>query len=188
MTKFNDTIFISSDKNNKSRTNLTFNNIVRQRKSSRAKSFNFYLDIFQLKDELKQKSNIYTTYLGNRNEKNIIYGIILNNKNIFSRNVTIELNMTKDELKNYSIRLLADIFYIDGTRQKYIYNMTLIDIDKKSVNNNIGSKMALYIFIFVPITCVVVVIAVMIYIKKKNKENDINEDIESDSLLPKDNN
>ena len=188
LTKFNDTIFISSDKNNKSRTNLTFNNIVRQRRSSRAKSFNFYLDIFQLKDELKQKSNIYTTYLGNRNEKNIIYGIILNNKNIFSRNVTIELNMTKDELKNYSIRLLADIFYIDGTRQKYIYNMTLIDIDKKSVNNNIGSKMALYIFIFVPITCVVVVIAVMIYIKKKNKENDINEDIESDSLLPKDNN
>ena len=187
-TKFNDTIFISSDSNNKSRTNLTFNNIVRQRRSSRAKSFNYYLDIFQPKDELKQKSNIYTTYIGNRDEKNIIYGNILNNKNIFSRNVTIELNMTKDELKSYYIRLLADIFYSDGTRQKYIYNMTLIDIDKKSAISNIGTKMAIYIFIFVPITSIAVVIAVMIYIKKKNKENDINDDIENDSLLPKDNN
>ena len=166
---------------------MTFNNIVRQRRSSRAKSFNYYLDIFQPKDELKQKSNVYTIYIGNHNEKNIIYSTILNNNNIFSRNVTIELNMTKVELENYYIRLLADIFYTDGTRQKYIYNMTLIDIDNKNANSNLGSKIALYIFIFVPITCVAVVIAVMIYIKKKNKENDINADIENDSLLPKDN-
>ena len=97
--------------------------------------------------------------------------------------------MTKSELQNYYIRLLADLFYMDGTRKKYLYNMTLIDIDKKIVNSNAGSKMALYIFIFVPITCVVVVVAVLIYIKKKNKENDINNDIEieSDSLIPQDN-
>ena len=93
--------------------------------------------------------------------------------------------MTKSELKNYAVRLLADIFYTDGTRQKYIYNMTLIDIDSK--NNNPGSKVALYLFIFVPIICVIVVVAVLIYLKKKNKEKDINDEVENDSLLPKDN-
>ena len=189
-TNFNDTILISANKENKSRTDLMFNNIIKFINSSRVKSFNYYFDIFQPKDELKQKSNIYTTFLGNRDEENIIYGTILNNRNIFSQNVSIKLNMTKSELQNYYIRLLADIFYMDGTRKKYLYNMTLIDIDKKIVNSNAGSKMALYIFIFVPITCVVVVVAVLIYIKKKNKENDINNDIEieSDSLIPQDNN
>ena len=185
-TKFNDTIFISSNKNNNTRTNLIFNSIMRYRRASRAKSSELYLDIIQIKDDIKNKSNVYTTYIGNHDEKNIIYSTKINTRNnFFSRNITFEINMTKSELKNYAVRLLADIFYTDGTRQKYIYNMTLIDIDSK--NNNPGSKVALYLFIFVPIICVIVVVAVLIYLKKKNKEKDINDEVENDSLLPKDN-
>lgn len=185
-TNFNNTIFISANKNNNTRTNLIFNSIMRYRRASRAKSSELYLDIIQIKDDIKNKSNVYTTYIGNHDEKNIIYSTKINTRNnFFSRNITFEINMTKSELKNYAVRLLADIFYTDGTRQKYIYNMTLIDIDSK--NNNPGSKVALYLFIFVPIICVIVVVAVLIYLKKKNKEKDIIDEVENDSLLPKDN-
>ena len=42
-------------------------------------------------------------------KKNIIFSTILNNNNFFSQNISIEINMTKNELKHHYIRVLADI-------------------------------------------------------------------------------
>ena len=88
--------------------------------------------------------------------------------------------------KKCYIRVLADMSNNDGTRQKYIYNMTLIDIDKKDdKDNNDGVNVAIYIFIFIPTVCIIVLVVVLIYVKKK-KNSDIKnpDDVESDSLLP----
>ena len=195
-TNFNDTLFISTKKDNKEKTNLIFNSILRYKRFFSIKSFNCYLDIFEPNNEIQNKSNIYSTYIGNHDEKNIIYSTILNdNRNFFSRNITIELNMTKEILKKYFIRLLVDLFNNDGTRQKYIYNMTLIDIDIPENSDNTDDKksnedsdMALYIIIFIPTLCVIMVIVVFIYVKNKSKEKEIDktDEVESGSLLPND--
>ena len=154
------------------------------------------MDIFEPNNEIKNASNIYSTYIGNHDEKNIIYSTILNdNRNFFSRNITIELNMTKEVLKKYFVRLLVDLFNNDGTRQKYIYNMTLIDIDIPENNDNNDNKkandesdMALYIIIFIPTLCVIMVIVIFIYVKNKSKEKEVEkaDEVESGSLLPND--
>ena len=186
-TSFNDTLFISTKKDDKKKTNLIFNNILRYRRGFRMKSFAYYIDVFEIKDEIKKESNIYSTYIGNHDEKNIKYSNILNNNiNFFQQNMTIEINMEKEELKKCYIRVLADMSNNDGTRQKYIYNMTLIDIDKKDdKDNNDGVNVAIYIFIFIPTVCIIVLVVVLIYVKKK-KNSDIKnpDDVESDSLLP----
>ena len=189
-TNFMDTLSISKNKQNNKKTNLIFNNILRYKRFFTVRSGSYYIDIFEIKDEIKEKSNIFSTYLGNHEEKNIIFSTVLNNINFFMQNLTIEIEMTKNELKNYYIRVLADIFNNDGTREKFIYNMTLVDIDKREEtnedDNNKNKVVSLIIFISIPLILLIVVVVVLIIVKRKKNEYNVKkpEDIESDSLLP----
>jgi hypothetical protein len=189
-TNFMDTLSISENKQNNKKTNLIFNNILRYKRFFTVRSGSYYIDIFEIKDEIKEKSNIFSTYLGNHEEKNIIFSTVLNNINFFMQNLTIEIEMTKNELKNYYIRVLADIFNNDGTREKFIYNMTLVDIDKREEtnedDNNKNKVVSLIIFISIPLILLIVVVVVLIIVKRKKNEYNVKkpEDIESDSLLP----
>ena len=188
-TNFVDTLSISENKQNNKKTNLIFNNILRYKRFFSVKSGSFFIDIFEIKDEIKEKSNIFSTYIGNHEEKNIKFSVVLNNANFFSQNLTTEINMTKNELKNYYIRVLADIFNNDGTREKFIYNMTLVDIDKKDEtngdDNNESNIVSLIVYITIPVVLIIVVVIVLFIVKIKKSKNIVKpEDVESDSLLP----
>lgn len=186
-TNFINTLSISENSQNKNKTNLIFNNILRYKRGFAVKNLIYYIDIFEVKEEIKQKTNIYSTYIGNHDEKNIKYSTILNNNRFFNSNLSLEINMTKEELKNCYIRVLADIFNNDGTRQKYIYNMTLVDIDKKEENKEVDTHsdiVSLVVFITIPTILIIVVVIVIVIFKKKKNKDPNPEDIESDSLMP----
>ena len=186
-TNFINSLSISENSQNKNKTNLIFNNILRYKRGFAVKNLIYYIDIFEVKEEIKQKTDIYSTYIGNHDEKNIKYSTILNNNRFFNSNLSLEINMTKEELKNCYIRVLADIFNNDGTRQKYIYSMTLVDIDKKEENKEVDTHsdiVSLVVFITIPTILIIVVVIVIVIFKKKKNKDPNPEDIESDSLIP----
>ena len=133
---FNDSLYISKNEKDKSKTNLKFNNIMVYKKSIgvNIKSLVYYIDIFKKNEDIKEINNIYSIYLGNHDDKNINkYTIIDNNSYDLSKEkVELTLDINKDNLKNndYIIRVLADIENNDNSKEKFVFNANLVDTDE----------------------------------------------------------
>ena len=130
---FNDTLFISQNKDNKYKSNLIFNNMMIYKKLTNAKNLVYYIDVFEKNEEIKESKNIYSIYLGNHDDDYIKESIFVNNvtddysKELFSEVIDIP----KEQLKeNYVIRVLADMINENDQRERFVYNAELVDIDE----------------------------------------------------------
>ena len=188
--RFNDTLFVETNKENHDYTNLIFNTMMRYKRFFTVKEIIYYIDIFEKKDQVQSLSNIYSIYNGNGVNKNAIKSFVLNNKNInfFSSNVTLNLDIKKNDLTNkkYLIRVLADIFNNDGTREKFVYNGNLEDIDKNNKNNEYtdGTTAIIVCSVYLGVVTFAVLLTTFICIIIKKKNYRISNGTNEDSLIP----
>ena len=130
----------------------------------------YYIDIFEKNNNIKDYNSIYTTYMGNDDEK-LVKKMIVNDIFLFNQEISVEMDYSKDNLKDkYFVRVLADIYNNDGTRDKFLYNSTLIDNDKKE-KVDINENLILYVILYMVIVCIVIMLIVFIFLKIHRKKN-----------------
>ena len=79
---------------------------------------------------------------------------------MFEQNLSITVDISKDDMKNnnkYIVRLLADLYYPDGSRDKFVYNSTLIDGDAPVDSD---SNLILFVVLYLVIVCAAIMGAV----------------------------
>ena len=143
-------------------------------------SVTYYVDIFKKKGDIKNNQNIFSTYIGNGNNQ-ATKSLIVNNVPMFNQNITVELDYSKDDLKeDYLVRILADIENRDGTREKFLFNSTLIDNEEKvDVNENL----VLYVILYIVLVCLIIMIIVVIFLKwHKKKEQKASTDLNASDM------
>ena len=179
---FNDSLLISKSINNKKKSNLTFNNMWRFKRFFTVKNITYYIDIFEKKDNIKDWNDVYTPYIGNNDEK-LIKKIIVTEVFMFNQEVSLEIDYSKDDMKKkYFVRVLADIYNNDGTRDKFLYNSTLIDNDEEK-KDDIDENLVLYSVLCMIIGCVVIMIIVFICLKiHKKKEQPVEPDLNTSNM------
>ena len=182
-TNFNDSLIIEKVKNKNKKTNLIFNNIWRFKPFFSVKNITYYIDIFEKNNEFKDYNSIFSTYIGNHNE-NMIKNIIVNNIFMFEQNISVEIDYSKDNLKNkYLVRVLADIDNNDGTRDKFLYNSTLIDNDEQK-KVDVNENLVLYVILYMVIVCLGIMIIVVILLKRHKKKIQLIEPDLNTSNMP----
>ena len=176
-TTFNDSVFIE---HKKEKSILSFNSIMRYKRFFTVLSVTYYVDIFKKKGDIKNNQNIFSTYIGNGNNQ-ATKSLIVNNVPMFNQNITVELDYSKDDLKeDYLVRILADIENRDGTREKFLFNSTLIDNEEKvDVNENL----VLYVILYIVLVCLIIMIIVVIFLKwHKKKEQKASTDLNASDM------
>ena len=182
-TNFNDSLIIEKVKNKKKKSILIFNNIWRSKPFSSVKNITYYIDIFEKNNEFKDYNSIFSTYIGNHNEKKI-KNITVSNIMMFEQNITVEIDYSKDNLKNkYLVRVMADIDNNDGTRDKFLYNSTLIDNDEQK-KVDVNENLVLYVILYMVIVCLVIMIIVVILLKRHKKKIQLIEPDLNTSNMP----
>ena len=170
-------------KNNKKKSILLFNNIWRFKRFFSVRKITYYIDIFEKKDQILNYSSIFSIYIGNHNEK-IIKSFIVNNILMFEQNVSIEIDYSKENMKKkYIVRVLAEIDNYDGTRDKFIYNSTLVDNDN-SKKVDVNENLILYVILYMTIVCVLIMIIVIIFLKihKKKEQSSSEPDLNTSDM------
>ena len=181
-TNFNDSLIITSNNKN---TNLTFNNLWRFKRFFTVNNITYYIDIFEKNDEFSNYKSIFSTYIGNRDEK-IYKKMSATSLYLFDQNLTVEIDIPKEDLKNkYFIRVLADMANSDGTRDKFIYNSAdLIDNggdEPKKVD--VDENLILYVILYMVIVCLIIMIVVAIFLKlHKNKGEESEPELNTSNM------
>ena len=178
-TNFNDSLIITG--NNK-KSNLIFNNIWRYKRFFSINNITYYIDIFEKKGEISNEKSIFSTYIGNHDDK-INKKIIINDVFAFDQNVSVEIDIPKEDFKNKNyIRVLADMDNSDGTRDKFLYNSTLIDNDQQK-KVDVNENLVFYVILYMVIVCVIIMIIVAIFIKlHKRKEEPAESDLNTSNM------
>jgi hypothetical protein len=167
---FNNSIVINKKKDVSA---LVINNIKKD--YDFIKEVTYYIDVIQKKNDTKFNQEIDTIYLGNRDED-----LIKSSKTLKRDEKLIHINLDynkNDTLTNYSVRLIAEIVKNDGSKDKYMYNSTLLDFggeeksDEESDKIN-NEKSYLWLYILIPIlVLLIVIVIVLLIIKTKRKQN-----------------
>ena len=167
---FNDSLVVTKNNENNKKSNLIFNNMWRFKRFFTVQNIIYYIDIFEKNNNIKDYNSIYTTYMGNDDEK-LVKKMIVNDIFLFNQEISVEMDYSKDNLKDkYFVRVLADIYNNDGTRDKFLYNSTLIDNDKKK-KVDINENLILYVILYMVIVCIVIMLIVFIFLKIHRKKN-----------------
>ena len=182
---FNDSIIIRKNQNDTKKSNIIFNNMWRFKPIFTVYYIDFFIDIYEKNEEILDCKNISTIYMGNREEK--LYRSYFRSGFIpFEPNFTIETDISKEDIKSkYCVRILADIFNNDGTRDKFLYNSTLIDNgDEESNKVEVNENLILYVILYMVIVCIIIMIVVIIFIKLRKKNEDRSELTLNESNIP----
>ena len=177
---FNDTVTIKTNPNNTKKSTLVFTSFTSFKRPFDISDVTYYLDIFEKNDEILDYKEIYSIYMGNHDEK-IYKSYTYKSSTMFEREVSISVDVSKDDMKSkYIVRLLADVYNIDGSRDKFIYNSTLVNNgDDEPQKEDTDNNLILFILLFVVVVCLIIMVIVVLFLKLHKKhippEPDINE-------------
>jgi uncharacterized protein YneF (UPF0154 family) len=179
---FNDTIRIKTDPNNTKKSTLVFYSFRSFKMPFDISDVTYYLDIFEKNDEILENKDAYSIYMGNHDEK-IYKSYTYKSSTMFEREISISVDVSKDDMRNknkYIVRLLVDVYNIDGSRDKFIYNSSLVDKgDEEPEKEDADNNLILFILLFIVVVCLIIMVIVIIFLKLHKKhmppEPDINE-------------
>ena len=152
------------------RKNVTFKNILHYYNNSISKVV-YYIDIFNKTEECDNYNKINTVFLGNRDNKNIVFSNIIDwlKADYESYTQYIPKELDNDIL----IRIVASFINNNGFEERIVYKPKEDKKDDDNDNKSDDSSFS-FLYIIIPfIILIIIIIIIVIYLKKQdNKENE----------------
>ena len=151
--------------NSEERSNFTFKNLLYYYNDSLS-SVTYYIDIYNKTEECANYNNIYTVFLGNRDDENIVFHRTIDWLKSDYENYT---QYIPKELENDTllIRVVASFINNKGFEERIVYKVDNEDENPDSESEYMFS-LVVYICVFIALTIIaIIVILILVNIEKK---------------------